>query len=50
MGGIKEQHLADLCAKGFRHIAMITEITQAADVENKVKHLRQIMKGSTLYE
>ena len=46
MGGIKEHHLALLCAKGFRHIAMVTEITQAADVEAKVKQLRQIMKGS----
>ena len=45
MGGIKEHHLAMLCAKGFRHIAMVTEITQAVDVEAKVKHLRSLMKG-----
>ncbi len=45
MGGIKEHHLELLCSKGFRHIAMVTEITQAPDVEAKVRHLRQIMKG-----
>lgn len=48
MGGIKEHHLELLCSKGFRHIAMVTEITQAPDVEAKVKHLRHIMKGSCI--
>jgi thiamine-phosphate pyrophosphorylase len=37
MGGIKEHHLAALSGKGFKHIAMVTEITQAADVEAKVR-------------
>ena len=46
MGGIKEHHLSMLCAKGFRHIAMVTEITRAADVTAQVKQLRSIMKGS----
>ena len=46
MGGIKEHHLPMLCARGFRHIAMVTEITQAPDVEAKVRQLRQIMKGT----
>ena len=46
MGGIKEHHLSMLCAKGFRHIAMVTEITRAEDVTTKVKQLRSIMKGS----
>ena len=46
MGGIKEHHLELLTAKGFKHIAMVTEITQAADVEAKVKALRKIMKAS----
>ena len=44
MGGIKEHHLEMLCSKGFRHIAMVTEITQAPDVCQKVKQLRQIMQ------
>jgi len=45
MGGIKEHHLELLCSRGFRHIAMVTEITQAPDVEAKVKQLRQIMQN-----
>ena len=45
MGGIKEHHLELLCSKGFKHIAMVTEITQAPDVEAKVRQLRKIMKG-----
>ena len=44
MGGIKEHHLENLCSKGFLHIAMVTEITQAPDVTAKVKLLRRIMK------
>ena len=46
MGGIKEHHLELLCSKGFKHIAMVTEITQAADVESKVRQLRKIMLGA----
>ena len=48
MGGIKEHHLEMLCSKGFRHIAMVTEITQAPDVCQKVKQLRQIMQRGLL--
>ena len=48
MGGIKEHHLELLCSKGFRHIAMVTEITQAPDVASKVLQLRKIMKDSLL--
>ena len=44
MGGIKEHHLKLLSSKGFRHIAMVTEITQAPDVEKQVRQLRKIMK------
>ena len=46
MGGIKEHHLEMLCKKGFKHIAMVTEITQAPEVEAKVRHLRNIMRGA----
>ena len=46
MGGIKEHHLPLLCAKGFKHIAMVTEITQAPDVKEKVRQLRQTMKDN----
>ena len=41
MGGIKEQHIPLLAAGNFRHIAMVTEITQAADVRKKVEELRK---------
>ena len=47
MGGIKEHHLEMLCSKGFRHIAMVTEITQADDVEGKVRQLRKIMQRAS---
>ncbi len=41
MGGIKEHHLPELIAHGVRHIAMVTEITQAPDVAEKVRQLRR---------
>ncbi|MBR2000047.1 MAG: thiamine phosphate synthase [Lentisphaeria bacterium] len=41
MGGIKEQHLPELIGHGVRHIAMVTEITQAPDVAEKVRQLRK---------
>ena len=47
MGGIKEHHLELLCAKGFRHIAMVTEITMAPDITGKVRQLRSIMQKGT---
>ncbi len=40
MGGIKRRHLADLVAAGARRIAMVTEITQADDVEATVRELK----------
>ena len=43
MGGIKEHHLPLLVSRGFRHIAMVTEITQAADIRAKVESLRKTM-------
>ena len=43
MGGIKEHHLPLLVSKGFKHIAMVTEITQAENVKKKVERLRKIM-------
>ena len=46
MGGIKEHHLESLSSKGFKHIAMVTEITQAPDVEAKVRQLRKKMIGN----
>lgn len=43
MGGIKEHHLPLLVSKGFRHIAMVTEITRAENVREKVEQLRRTM-------
>lgn len=43
MGGIKEYHLPLLISKGFKHIAMITEITQSCNIREKVEHLRKLM-------
>ncbi len=39
MGGIKRRHIPELVAAGARHIAMVTEITEAADVEERVREL-----------
>ena len=45
MGGIKAHHLESLVSKGFRHIAMVTEITQAVNVREKVEELCRMMRG-----
>ena len=42
MGGIKARHIPELVKAGVRHIAMVTEITQAKDVASKVKSLRAL--------
>ena len=42
MGGIKEKHISMLSSMGYKHIAMVTEITQAENIEEKVKQLRSI--------
>jgi thiamine-phosphate pyrophosphorylase len=41
MGGIKEHHLDELIHLGARHIAMVTEITQAEDITAQVRQLRK---------
>ena len=45
MGGIKEHHLPLLVERGFQHIAMVTEITQAPRIEEKVIQLRKVMES-----
>lgn len=42
MGGIKARHLPELRAAGAKRIAMVTEITEATNVEAKVKELRRL--------
>jgi len=44
MGGIKEEHLDKLIHHGAQHIAMVTEITQADDITNRVKQLRKLLQ------
>ncbi len=40
MGGVKKHRFGELIGAGARVLAMVTEITQAADVEAKVRELR----------
>jgi len=42
MGGIKEKHIAELLTLNASRIAMVTEITQASNISEKVKHLRTL--------
>jgi thiamine-phosphate pyrophosphorylase len=42
MGGIKAQHLPELIRLGARHIAMVTELTQAPDVALRFRQLAEI--------
>ncbi len=39
MGGIKERHIPELVSVGANLIAMVTEITEAEDISEKVKSL-----------
>jgi thiamine-phosphate pyrophosphorylase len=41
-GGIKAHHIPDLISLNGKHIAMVTEITQADDITNKVLSLRKL--------
>ena len=42
MGGIKARHIPELVQAGAKHIAMVTEVTQAPDPAEKVRELRQL--------
>lgn len=42
MGGIKAHHIPDLRKAGAKRIAMVTEITLADDIVEKVRELRQL--------
>lgn len=45
MGGIKERHIPELLAHGARIIAMVTEMTQAPDIEQRGRDLRSLWKN-----
>ena len=38
MGGVKLNHIKDLVAKGVRRIAVVTALTQAADIAAETRH------------
>jgi len=44
MGGIKARHIPELVKAGVKHIAMVTEVTQAPDVAAKVRELRSLFR------
>lgn len=46
MGGIKSRHIPDLIRNGARIIAMVTEITEADDIRERVMSLRRLIKES----
>lgn len=41
MGGIREDNIAEVLAKGARRVAMVSAITKAADIAAKVKFLKE---------
>lgn len=46
MGGIKAHHIPSLLAEGARIIAMVTEVTQAPDIAQRVRELRNLWPAS----
>lgn len=46
MGGIKAGHIPELLKAGARRIAMVTEVTQAPDVEAKVRELEALFPAA----
>jgi thiamine-phosphate pyrophosphorylase len=45
MGGIKERHISDLVEAGAGKIAMVTEITLAKNIEERVRDLRNRIRS-----
>jgi thiamine-phosphate pyrophosphorylase len=43
MGGIKEKHIPELLKAGAKRIAMVTEITQAGDIEGTIRRLQSLI-------
>ncbi len=44
LGGIKEDNIAEVCRRGAKCIALVTEIVGAPDIGSKVQALRKAMK------
>lgn len=45
MGGIKKANIKKVLSAGAKHVAMVTEITQAADVEQVTRDLIRIIRA-----
>ncbi|MCX8065514.1 MAG: thiamine phosphate synthase [Candidatus Hydrogenedentes bacterium] len=43
MGGIKLQNIEEVLKRGARHIAVVTAVTEADDIQGAVKSLREII-------
>lgn len=48
MGGIKKHHIPSLLESGARLIAMVTEITEAPDIEQRTRDLRSLWIRSSV--
>ena len=46
MGGIKAHHLPELIQAGAKTIAMVTEVTQAANINKKIQSLKTTIQAS----
>lgn len=46
IGGIKRHNLASVRTRGARLVALVTEITEAEDIERRVEEIRAIHRGS----
>lgn len=45
MGGIKEYNIKEVVARGARHVAVVTAVTQAEDVRKAAQNLQQQIPG-----
>ncbi len=44
IGGIKEHNIDEVLLRGAKLVALVTEITEALDIKNKIKSLRKKLK------
>ena len=43
MGGIKDQHIAELVESGARRIAVVTSISRAPDIAAETRRLKEMI-------
>lgn len=46
IGGIKEHNAAEVCGRGAKCLALVTELVGAADISQKVRALRAVIKSN----